>query len=512
MLYMHKKRDWFIFLGLVSIIAIFKLLPSLVEPLDNDSGAVAYEARLITRGEPLYSITHHPVHHLPAIFYTNALGFKLLGDNPNTPKLILFPFTLACAWILFTAGRALINPRTGLLAAIFFILVSSEVVIKGTTAETEHFANLPLTAGTFFAIFLLRKNAPAWHFISIGVLSAICLLYKAIYIAPLAVAGFSILVSAWLESSWKTAFARLTWMAIGLILPLATVAFYFAHLGLWERILLVFKLGSNYVNTNAMYDWLPAPFGFPIFWMGVTNATLLILGLAGIYHFWGRIFPLRTRDNITSLAIALWFFVSLMEAGLRGGGWENYALLAIPSFAFMGAYEIEETYRRLQTRLSENRARLEAGFLVFLVAANFAFANFQFYNHYLLYKLGAITFDNFILGYEGTTGTGANALNAKKIGEYIAARTDPNDFIYSASFNVQIYYYANRLAPVDMIWPDRLSYSISPERVFDPSTIYIILDPPSKIIYPEEFIELLTRYYHLEKVIGEMSIYRRNSP
>jgi len=306
---MHIKRDWGIFL-ILALLTIAIRLPSFIEPLDNDGGAIAYQARQIIRGEPLYG-SHHPDHQLPGVFYTAALGFKLLGDNQISLKIIIIPFILACAWLLFIMGRSNADDLTGFLAAVFYILVSAQILLTGTMVKIEPFANFPITAGVLGTIILLRKDAPARQFFWVGVIGAICILYKPIFVTPLAVAGIGILATSWLErkktSAWKTAFLRIIWMSVGLILPLTLVGAYFASIGLWNRLLLVFTLGVSWINNtdNMSAAWLPRPFGFSVFWMGANNLVLLLIGLLGIYRFIRRAIPLRNINGVTDLILAV---------------------------------------------------------------------------------------------------------------------------------------------------------------------------------------------------------------
>ncbi|RPJ27661.1 MAG: hypothetical protein EHM33_07300 [Chloroflexi bacterium] len=511
---MHKKYDWVLFI-LFTLILIATRLPSLDEPLDNDSGSVAFFARQMLRGEVLYD-KFHTGHHLPGIYYTFEIAFSLFGDNPIAPKLFLLPWALACAWLIFQMGRLFLNNLSGLLGTVFFILISSQVLLKGTTVEMEHFANLPLTAGVFLSIVLLRNKAPAWQFIWVGFIGAICILYKINFVAPLAVAGISILAEAWLKRNQanvlRTAFFRLAWMSIGLLIPLAVIGAYFVSLGLWDRLLIIFKDGSGYMRGGGMLAWLPPPFGFPIFWMSVSNAALLIFGLLGTYRCARRAFPLQNKDNLTNFMLVLWLIISFAEAGLRRGGWEHYALLVVPPLALMAAFEITQAYERWKIKSSERQAILGMGVMIALVILNFGVMNYDFYSHNIAYKLGHISREDFIHGYEGTSGTGPAALNAEAIGNYLQAHTTPEDLIYLGTMSVQAYYYADREPPIDVIWPDTIFMTGPAERIFDPRTKYIVLDTPEKIDHPQWLMEGLSRYYYLETIIGDQEIYRRQSP
>jgi hypothetical protein len=301
-------------------------------------------------------------------------------------------------------------------------------------------------------------------------------------------------------------------LSIGLFVPLAAVALYFISFGLWDRILLIFKIGFGYTSSSGMLAWLPPPFGFPIFWVGVNNTALLIFGLMGMYRWIRRAIPLRNMESLTNLMLVVWLIVSLMEAGLRHGGWEHYALLVVPPLALAGALEINAAYERWQQIGSRRQAAVGMAVMSALVILNFVIMNYNFFCHFVAYELGTISRQDFIDGYTGTSGTGPDALYAESIGQYLQDHTNPNDLIYVASTNVQIYYYADRIPPVDVLWPDYLFLAGPPEQIFNPRTKYIVLDTPKKIDHPQWLMDGLARSYDLETVIGGQQIYRRQAP
>jgi hypothetical protein len=252
-----SKRTTLAYLIILAVLVAVLRLPSFLMILDTDSSANAFFARQMLQGETLYG-KYHPAHHLPGIYYTFLFAFKLFGDNPIAPKLLLLAFILAGAWLIFLMGRTFFDERAGILGAFFYILISSMATLSGMTAEMEHFANLPLIATMFLFLILLRKNAPALQFMWVGVLGAICVLYKIIFVGSLAAVGISILVWAWLEreqtGNGKKILARLGSIAVGFILPFVLAGGYFASLGLWQRFTLVFTLGFR----NHL--------GFPFLW------------------------------------------------------------------------------------------------------------------------------------------------------------------------------------------------------------------------------------------------------
>ncbi|HLO32228.1 MAG TPA: hypothetical protein VK249_23970 [Anaerolineales bacterium] len=500
------KRDWILFL-LLTVLLITVRLPAFDEPLDNDSGANAFFSRQMLRGKTLYDV-FHPAHQFPGIYYTFELAFGLFGDNPNAPKLLLFPWALACALLLYLMGRMYFDEQTGRVAAIFFILVSSQRWLAGMTVEMEHFANLPLIVGFFLLIVLFRRQAPAWQFIWLGILSALCILYKVIFVAPLLVAGILILLMAWITRkearAWKTMLSRLNWMTIGLIIPLALVAAYFASLGLWKRFMLVFEFGFNYFDDPQIMNAsnLPAPFGFPLYWISVNNIALLCFGLIGTYRLARRSIPIRTTDNLTDLAMVLWLVVSFALAGLRGGGFAYYVLPVLPPLALIASIEISTAYQGWKTS-SEKLANLGRGASIVLVIGLFLWSNYSIYRDYLMYKLARISYANFLQS------VGEEEFASWQISNYVKAHTKPDDFIYIWGNRVESYYYADRLPPIDMLWPYYVGATGSPNRIFDPSTKYIVVDEPEKIDRPQWLLDGIAANYELETIIDDREIYRR---
>jgi hypothetical protein len=492
-----------------TLLLIVVRLPSFDEPLENDSGSVAFFARQMLRGETLYN-KFHPAHHLPGIYYTYELAFMLFGDNPNTPKLLLIPWTLACGFVLYSIGRKYFDEQIGILSAVFFVLMSSQRGMAGMTVEMEHFANLPLVAGIFLLFFLLHRQAPPWQYIWLGIVGALSVLYKVILVTPMVVAGISILLMAWINrkeaKAWKTMFSQLTWVVIGFILPLGIVATYFASIGLWKRFFLVFELGFNYFDSGVMNSAnLPPPFGFPLFWLSINNFVLLFFGLIGIYHIARRASPVRSIGDLTDIIVILWLVISLAMAGLRGGGFAHYCLPIVPPLALSASIEISSIYQRWKVS-SERLANLGKGAAIGLIIYLFLWSNYSLYRDYGKYKLNQISHDEFLQKVYG------DGFVSQQISNYVKVHTEPDDFIYLWSLYIDVYYYADRLPPIDILWPAYVEATGSPNRIFTPRTKYILVDIPKQGSIPQWLTDGLAANYKLETVIKRTEIYRRQPP
>lgn len=496
-----QTKVFFLFVFLVIVLR----LPSLDVPLDTDSSANAFFARQMINGENLYD-KFHPAHHVPGIYYTFIVAFKLFGDSALAPKILLFPFVFACVWLIYLIGKHFFDELTGILSGFFFILISSQQNISGLTAEMELFANLPIILTIYLLFMFIKKDVRNTQYIWLGIISSICILYKVIFVSPIVITGISILYLAWLErttsASYKRLFLQATWFAVGFIFPLLLVTGYFTYYGLFDRLLMVFTLGFKYFNdVNLISAMFPRPFGFPLFILAVNNIVLLLFGMLGAVRLFRNSFPLK-KENLISFLLLLWFVFSLILSGMRGGGFLHYVLIATPSLVLLAGIEISSIFQLGKKKFPSRIVSSFAGVFIFLIFANFLFSNFKLYSLLFRYKTNAISYNEFVYQYSGN--------NQLVIADYIKKNTLSDDYIYIWSINIQAYYFADREPPIDILWPSYVSATGPPERIFDPKTKYIVVDDPTIFSQPQWLLNGLEKYYHVETVIGKEKIYRRN--
>jgi 4-amino-4-deoxy-L-arabinose transferase-like glycosyltransferase len=509
------KRMFWIFLVLALLVVILRI-PSFDLPLDADSGVNAFFARQIIRGETLYD-KFHPAHHLPGIYYTFVTAFEIFGDHPTALKLLLLPFVIMEVWLIFWIGHLFFNDLTGLLAALFFALGTSQIHLDGLTDQMELFANLPLIINMFILMTLLRSNPSARQYIWVGIVGAICILYKIVFVAPLMVAGIAICLLFWLErdvpGSGRHFLSRIVWTGIGTILPLLSVAGYFATKGLWQRVALVFTLGFNYLGDADTFGNLTfsIPFGYPLFMMVLNNAAMLVCGVFGMGLLILRAIPLKSREDLIGMVIALWMIISFMLAGLRGGGYAHYILTTIPPLALAAGYGITKAYERWKAA-SPTRAFISTALITGLIILFFYVTNNDLYRSYFPYKQGLISAEEFSARISNFS-----VADVRPIANYLQVHTEKQDYIYIWSTDVQLYYLADRTPPIDILWTDYISATGPAERIFHENTKYIVVRKLKMANRPEFprpqwFVDGLARNYTLETTLGNHEIYRRSAP
>ena len=518
MKYRMKKyldNKW-LFLFLIIILVILFRLPSLSQPFDSNSGANAYHARLILNGEPLYG-THHTGHHLPGVYYTYVLGFILLGDNTSSVKILLIPWTSVTAYLIYLLGIRLKGSILGALAALIYILLSSHKLLSGTSAESELFANLPITASILLTLFLTLNESRSWMFLWIGALCAFSFLYKVVFLTPLIVSSLVIIFDAYLildfRILWNTVATRITWMIIGFTVPLLMVAVLFARAGLWSRFMLIFEHGRSYVEYLNNDVSVIAVFILPIAVLSFNNIILIILGMKGAI----RLVRMIKKDiifnrslTITGTAILLWFLLSFFVAGITRKGWPHYSLIVIPSLSILAAFEIIQLNRIfLSKSLTRKRPSwLLPTILIISILLISSITNFNQYYYYILYKLGYESYEGYVTN--SSYDDSINLVSIIHTAEHIKTHSSPDDYIYAWSDYAQIYYLAERRAPIDIIWPTYAESTGPYERIFSSKTKFIIVGKSYLAETPDWLYKEIAKSYGFDEKIGDQIIYRRN--
>ncbi len=508
---LKNQKVELILLLVLPLLVILWRLPLSEKPLDDDSAANAYGARLILEGEPLYS-TYHPGHHLPAIYYTYAFAFALVGDSPVALRFFLSLWLIPTTYLLYGLARTCAGSKTSWLAVIFFSLLISDYALEGHSGEIELFANLPRIGATLLLMLLLNRNTKDWQFLWMGLIGAICILFKAVYLSPLILTGLMLLTQFWAQRTESGAVGRLVrriiWVGVGLLLGLLPVVAYFSALGLLPRLGIVFALGQGHITSyqvNLLFIFL-----FPSSGLAIANLPLLILGVSG-----GLLMPLdKSLPTLPKRLIPLWLLFSFLEAGISRVPFMHYYLLITPALSLLAAWMVTQLYRLAQLKLKFKPLIWAVPTLLLLaVGGIYIFVNGGYLYHYVRYKTGQQTFRDFVLN--SWPPTGEMYVTLQDIAAYVQTHSEPDERIYIWSDEVQLYYLANRRCALDFIWINYLEDSTIPgelsdrrQRLFAPTTQLIIIgtgDPPAW------FMEELAKNYRLVKIISDHRIFQRTS-
>jgi hypothetical protein len=251
----------------------------------------------------------------------------------------------------------------------------------------------------------------------------------------------------------------------------------------------------------------------PLTVLGINNIILLILGLIGLYRLAIQIKRNQISDTntiITGLAIISWFLLSIIPYGISKVGFLHYSLIIVPPLSLIAAWELINIEKKIRYRFASlHKWILSIPTIVILGLIFFAsgVSNFRQYHHYALYKLGYESYQDFLR--KGTLILFDEYLKVDQLTEYISSHTTPEDCIYYWSDNVQLYYLADRHAPIDNIWPFYAEATGPYQRIFSPNTKYIIVGESINAARPDWLSEELDKNYLLELTIDDEEIYRR---
>ena len=144
-------------------------------PLDRDEGEYAYFGQLLLGGVPPYALAYNL--KLPGIYGVYALVLATFGQTPAGIRTGLILITSATTVGIYLLGTRLARPAVGVAAAAIFATLSLSPKILGIAAYAEHFALLPVIAGSLLLWSASREWRPGVVF-ACGILFALGLLIR----------------------------------------------------------------------------------------------------------------------------------------------------------------------------------------------------------------------------------------------------------------------------------------------------------------------------------------------
>lgn len=516
----HEK---FIYLGLLLLTFLLRL-PTLQQPFENDSGAIAYHARLITQGLPLYG-EHHPAHHMPGTYYLYAAAFTLLGDNVQSVRAALLLWTCLSVILVYQLGKMVAGKEVGLIASLNSAIMLSHSFIAGTNTKIESFVILPQVTAVFALLTLAKKNSPAWKFFFPGLFSCVVILFKANYVSAVCLTGILILrelVHDWKNpKTWKLAIRRSGWAIFGFTLPAILTMSYFAANSIGDRFLKVFTLGFSYTQVTPNQLTSPAfILLYPLAILGKSNFILLLSASAGTVLYLLSLRQKTTTPNEVEDStdpgllpyIIFWFGFSFIETGVSRTFLHNYYLIFIPSLAIISAWFFVKLTREIRAFWPDLPGVYSKIALLLLAIASLILGLLPsypyLYHYYAEYLTGKIDYNTVL--EEGLPEGVAETMQAiEEIGQYINAHTDQDETIYYWSNFMELYYYADRQSSAGIIWPLYVDAFDNKEQVFEAEYILLGDTPLGYQETPAWLIEGLNRQYKLEITLNEQKLYRR---
>jgi hypothetical protein len=323
---MTRPRQLGLWAGLIAVTVFVAHLPSFVHRLlDGDEAIYGSIAALLNAGSQLYGaggVDNKP----PGIFWVYAATFRVAGTYQMTAiHAVGLVVVAATCVLLYVLGRDLGGTRTGLLAALFYGVLTAAGNPRLLAANTEIFMSLGVTA----SVLLMFRRRWFW---------SACLLVAAGAFRQVAAVNLLLAVMAilWLEKGnrWRAA----AWFAGGLAAALAIGALVLlatgSLAGFWR-----WTVGSlyGYASTNWIpsYVWLRAKDSLLPF---VVDMAVLWIAAIALATRWRRLDP-PERLVVVWLAVAM---VGSVAAGHLSWHYfiEAMGPLALAAALFFGRFTL----------------------------------------------------------------------------------------------------------------------------------------------------------------------------
>ncbi|MBI3165489.1 MAG: glycosyltransferase family 39 protein [Chloroflexi bacterium] len=500
-----------------------------IETPNRDYGFYAYIGKQIAKGYLPYRDVWES--KPPAIFYLNAFALRLGRGSRWGIWLVEFAFLFSA----IAASYHLIKKLWGLLPAIFGVIIwlwGIDFTLQGGNYTEEY----PLVLHFLALILLLRLIQTPKHRLfnlTLGLTLSISLLFRpnnaVVEIVSILVFSASLL---W-KRDFKSFFIAVSWVTLGIAIPLAITSAYFAHHGLFQAMLeasILYNLAYSQAERSATS---PLTVGFEYLnlaaWIGLTGYLLILA---------------RIKDILKSPHLPLFIVlligtpaaVFLSDPAKRNYG--HYFMNWLPFIAPLSAFAFHTIQQKLfppsAPRLPLSAFRLPPSAFRFLPSFLFPLSSFIIALLFLLLSgrasLNYKAFDRLL--------TSAERELRSPISIYVENHTNPGEYVLFWATHPGENLMSHRDAPystlfypnlVDSEIADRLNDDFfadlqrnRPVLIVDMGRLTIpSLDPAKREeqkaagVYPtnppdnlDEVLKFIEDNYYLEAVIKDKPVYR----
>ncbi|MFI5270222.1 MAG: hypothetical protein ACHQ7M_22820, partial [Chloroflexota bacterium] len=304
---------------MIAVTVFIAHLPSFLHRLlDGDEAVYGSIAALLNTGEELYGpggVDNKP----PGIFWVYAATFRAAGTYQMTAiHAVGLAVIAATCLLLFVIGRDLGGARTGLLAALFYGVLTAAGNPRLLATNTEIFMELALTA----SVLLMFRRRWFWS----GALLVVAGAFRQVAAVNVLLAAVAIV---WLEPAgnrWRAA----AWLAGGVGAVLAAGALVLALTGslagFWR-----WTVGSLYGYAST--TWIPS-----YVWQRARDS--LVPFVVDMAVLWIAAIALATRwrrlDRLERLVL-VWLFVAMIGSMAAGHLSWHYFIQAMGPLALAAA-------------------------------------------------------------------------------------------------------------------------------------------------------------------------------
>jgi Dolichyl-phosphate-mannose-protein mannosyltransferase len=425
-----------IFVGFLCLVPILLYLPFLGTPFERDEGVYATVAQGVLDGKLPYRdlFDNKP----PLVYLWYAVSFSLFGESVVAPRIVAAIFLSLTAVLLYQQAR-LVLPKGAAYAAASLFAVSTGLPWVALHANTEAYMLLPLAASLLCFTYGMKNGNLGWFFVA-GLVAGVAMMTKQVAMWNLLALAMVALI--WhhrtLGTTWR-AVAPTFWLFTGAMMSLAVIALPFAASGALDDFLYA-NLSYNWVYVGFL-SWAErfANLGYGMAFFCAVAAPFVAGSIAGLFVLW------RRRAAATDYVLIVWAIASAIGVASGGRFFPHYFLQLMPSLAVLTGILVYDRFANGQQHVLSRPAWMIALFLIVVSVGTTS----------VLYLAPRQAEQRVVSSvyYQKEWEDHSEAL-----GQYIKARSRPQDFIFNYGQESQLYFYADRQPAIPYFYSWVLDY------------------------------------------------------
>ena len=448
----------------ICLLPVLLYLPAMGSPFERDEGVYATVAQGLLHGQMPYRdlFDNKP----PMVYAWYALSFTLFGEHVVAPRILASVLLSLTTLSLFSQARMVFPKGVAYVAAGLFGL-STGLPFVALHANTEAYMMLPLvTSLVAFTVGVRRGEGLRWFVLS-GALCGAAMMTKQVAFWNLAALMAVAVAWRWKSSgfTWRTVVPSAALLG-GAAASVAVVAVPFALTGSLDELF----------YANISYNWLYVGVlsyseRFADFASGTAYVAAIAAPLAA-GAVWGLLTLIRRRKQPLDYLLVVWALASFAGVATGGRFFPHYFLHLMPAAAVLTALVIYEVVTKRRIQPIGKPAIAVAALMVVVSLGTIA----------VMYVAPRAAEQRIA---ESVAEQKEWESNSRQLGEYIAARTEPEEEIFNFGREAQIYFYADRRPAVRYFsdwpfwWDERTLYgTIKALRTTKPVYIIDTAQPP----------------------------------
>lgn len=471
-------------------------------PLERDEGEYAYAGQLILQGEPPYKDAFNM--KLPGTYLAYAVSMAIFGQTPTGIHIGLALANAATIWLMFLLGRKLIDPLTGVVAAVAYALISMTPDVLGLAGHATHYVVLPAIGGILLLLRALETRSLKFYFLA-GLLFGTAFVMKQHGVFFGIFGGLYLLWSRWLVKvfsaggerkprwrrasgsihtedsravNWRSLFGEVIVYSVGCLLPYLLIVAWLAAAGVFSQFWFwTMTYGSKYAGGVPLVKAADV-ISYTLRGLVGPNIVVWLLPWAGMLMMW---WDDRLDTNRRVFLCALFGF-SLLAISVGFYFRQHYFILLLPVLCLLIGLGVSRSIRLLQGDKS-----LELILALGVTgAAGLAFIGILFLN-------GALWFaDSPRKAVERIYTTSAFA-DTRDLADIIRSNTPPTARIAVVGSEPQVYFYSHRKSATGHIY----TYALMETQPYaatmqDEMISQIESNRPDYVVYVQNYFSWLT--------------------